>query len=556
MRSVPAFAALALLVLPIAARGESATYKFGQREIERMSSALQQTFAGLQYLLNPYQTKQFLSMKSDAERIEWLGRFWKQRDPTPTTPENEMEIEHNIRVKLAREYYGSKKWPGWDKRGEVFVRYGPPSYRGKIWADVNVRRMDPPGELWYYTRHNMLVSFQNFGLKGEYIYSIDPLGAAANLSPEMIEFLLYDTNESLSQKIPLQYLAYYSAPAYAPVPASPVAGREEGVMLSRERVLDPDIDALMDPDRVNMVPKNVADVFQKDQMREVANNFEIVLEETPSSYPFNFEQKPIPFYFAIDQFKGGTASNRVDISIELPVTIDARDPAASHSGNETYHAEVVFWDADYSEVARRERDIVVRADTDVKKWASLVPTQLTVPLGRGYYRIGISMKGEKTGRSSSYRTTLECQPYGARLALSDILFARRIGPAEAPSVFSRGALEVVPHPVRAYSRSFPMPIYFEIYNLMLDDRGVSSYTIEYKIIPHTQQKAAFIERFEKTAPVVASKFHASGLGPDDIQHLVIHTENLAKGAFDLLITLTDDRTQQVVYQKGTFTLVD
>jgi GWxTD domain-containing protein len=552
MRAFVAGVVLTALALPAVARGEPPGYKFGQREIERMSPELQRTFAGLQYLLIPHQSKQFLSLADDARRIEWIRRFWIQRDPTPTTPENEMEIEHNIRVKLAGEFYGSKKWPGWDKRGEVFIRYGPPNYRGKVWAEVGLRGVEPPGELWYYARHNMLVSFQNFGLKGEYIYAIDPMGAASNFSPELTEFLLYDANESLSQKIPQQYLEYYSAPPYASLPAS-VTGREAAIMLSRERVLDSSIDALMDPDRVDMLPSNVAEVFQKDQIREVANNFEIALKETPSSYPFNFEQKPVPFYFAVDQFKGGSASNRVDVSIELPVLIDATDP---RSMDETYHAEVVLWDADYAEVARKERDIAVRADADVRQWASLVPTQLTFGLPRGYYRMGVSMKGEKTGRSTSYRTTLECEPYGSRLAVSDILFARSIGPAESPSVFSRGALEVVPHPLRAYSRSFPMPIYFEIYNLSLDQRGVSSYTLEYKIVPHTQEKRAFWERFEKETPVVASKFQSSGVGADETRQLLIRTENLSTGAFDFLITLTDDRTQQVVFQKGTFSLVE
>lgn len=553
MRTAVAGVVFVVFLLPVFPRAEATVHTFGRKEIERMSPALQQTFAGLQYVLNPHQTKQFLTLHSDQQCIEWIERFWKQRDPTPTTPENEMEIEHNIRVKLSRQFYESKKWPGWDKRGEVFIRYGPPNYRGKVWADVNVRGVDPPGELWYYTRHAMLVSFQNFGLEGEYIYSIDPLGPAASFSPELTEFLLYDTNESLSQKIPQQYLEYYSAPAYDPVPASPVPGREEGHMMSRERVLDPGIDALMDPDRINALPRSVAQAFQRDQIREIANNFEIVLQETPSSYPFNFEQEPLPFFFAVDQFKGGTASNRVDVNLEVPVSIDAENREAV---DETYHAEVVLWDADYVEIARKERDIVIRASTDVTQWASLVPTQLNVALKRGYYRMGISLRSEKTGRSSSYRTTLECEPFGARLALSDILFARSVNPAESSSIFVRGPLEVVPHPLRAYSRSFPIPIYFEIYNLGLDERGVSSYTLEYKIVPHTKEKKAFWERFEEATPIVSSKFQASGQGTDETQYLFIHTENLVKGAFDLLITLTDDRTQGVVFQKGTFSLVD
>jgi GWxTD domain-containing protein len=349
MRSVVAAVAALLVVLPTGVYPGAKEYKVSREELDRMLPGMRETFAGLQYLLNPYQTRQFLSLPTDDQRGVWIERFWNQRDPSPTAPENEMEVEHNIRVKLAREAYTSKKWPGWDKRGEVFIRYGPPNYRGKVWADISVRGMEPPGELWFYTRHNMLVSFQNFGLEGEFIYSIDPLGPQAKFSPELTEFLLYDTSTALSQQIPQQYLEYYSAPAYAPVPVTIVPGREEAFRMDRPRELDPAIDALMDPDRIDMVPRNVMNIFQRDQIREVANNFEIVLEETPSSYPFNFEQKELPFYFAVDQFRGGPETNRVDISIELPVVIDKEGGSVT---NETYHAEMVIWDADYKEIAR------------------------------------------------------------------------------------------------------------------------------------------------------------------------------------------------------------
>jgi hypothetical protein len=42
----------------------------------------------------------------------------------------------------------------------------------------------------------------------------------------------------------------------------------------------------------------------------------------------------------------------------------------------------------------------------------------------------------------------------------------------------------------------------------------------------------------------------------ETQYLFLDTENLTKGAYDLMITLTDDITQQVVFQRGTFSLVD
>jgi GWxTD domain-containing protein len=529
-------------------------YKVSRADIEKLSPAMQETFAGLQYLMNPYQIRHFLALRNEEQRIRWITLFWKQRDPTATTDKNEMETEHTIRVKLARQFYRSKKWPGWDKRGEVFIRYGAPDYRGKIYGEVSVnRRMSPPREIWYYRGHNMLVSFENFGLKGEYIYAIDPLGSAETISPEFAEFLLYDTKESLTKKIPQQFLTYFATPVYEAPPTFINPGELEEYLAARPREVDDAIDALIDPDRIEMLPKDVSAVFQKEQIEKVANNFEITLESTPSSYPFNFEYKDLPFYFGVDQFRAGDKSNRVDINIEVPIEVHT---SGAVSFEETFHAEVVIWNSQYDEVLRKEKDIVVRSSPDVETFANLLPTQISLSLAGGYYRMGVSVLAQKSQHASSYRTAFTCEPFARRFSVSDIVFARRINDATSSSIFTRGALEVIPHPVRAYSRKIPIPIYFEIYNLTLDRQNVASYTIEYKVIPHSKEKKRFWDRFSTATPVVSSKFQSSSFSDNDIQHIFLKTGNLSKGSYDLLITVTDDLSGAVTFRRGTFSLVD
>ena len=235
----------------------------------------------------------------------------------------------------------------------------------------------------------------------------------------------------------------------------------------------------------------------------------------------------------------------------MPVSIESGDTL-----EETYRAEVVIWDATFAEVARRQKEIVVRAAPGKTEWANLIPTQTVFSVGRGYYRMAISVRGENSGRESSYRTSFSAESFEPRLSLSDILFARKIAPTDNTSIFARGPLEVIPHPYRAYSRSFPIPLYFEIYNLGLDQRGVSSYSIEYKIIRQSGEKTAFMERFRGTSPIVASRFESSGYGEHDTQHIQVRTENLAKGTYDILITVTDNLANAEAYRKASFTIVD
>jgi GWxTD domain-containing protein len=545
-------AALLFWLAPSPGIAGTPRHQVSREEAQRLSPSAREVLAGLQYLLNAQQIRQYMSLSSDEERAKWVDRFWLLNDPTPTTPENEMRTEHLIRAGLSREYFASRDWPGWDRRGEVFIRYGAPDFRGKIWGEVTIKKFYPPGELWYYRRHDMLVSFEQSGKGNEYIYAVEPLGAAENITPDLAEYLLYDTNESLAEKIPQDLLEFYEAPAtddrYRTLGDTQ---RETEYLMSKPRDLPENIDAIMSPNLAYELPRDISAAFDKDRIQEVANNFEATVEDTPTSYPFNFNREELPFFFGVDQFRGGEGTNRVDVQIEVPVSVEKGDTL-----EETYTAEVVIWDANLAEVARRQREIVVHAAPGGAEWANLIPTQTVFSLRAGYYRMAVSVRGENSRRESSYRTSFSADSFAPRLALSDILFARKIAQAENVSIFTRGALEVIPHPYRAYSRTFAIPLYFEIYNLALDARGVSSYSIEYAIIRQSSKKQDFLERFRGTPAEVASRFESSSQGENDTQHILVRADNLAKGSYEILVTVKDNLSNQVAYRKGTFSIID
>ncbi|MCK5407439.1 MAG: GWxTD domain-containing protein, partial [Candidatus Krumholzibacteria bacterium] len=100
--------------------------------LEPLALAMSREIAGLHCLLNPYQLRQFFALSSDKDRQEWVEKWWRLRDPTPTTPENEMRIEHNKRTHAARLEFGWVGWPGWDHRGETLIRFGAPDFRRRL----------------------------------------------------------------------------------------------------------------------------------------------------------------------------------------------------------------------------------------------------------------------------------------------------------------------------------------------------------------------------------------------------------------------------------------
>ncbi len=99
------------------------------------------------YIITPQEKNVFLMLKNNRERDTFIKLFWKQRDPTPGTPENEFKEEHIKRFNYANKYfkYQSTK-PGWKTdMGRIYIILGPPVSREKIDSFGLY-----PMEVWYY----------------------------------------------------------------------------------------------------------------------------------------------------------------------------------------------------------------------------------------------------------------------------------------------------------------------------------------------------------------------------------------------------------------------
>ena len=62
-----------------------------------------------------------------AQRADFVRRFWTENDPDLGTPENEAQLEYWARVAQAYFLFYDPARREWDERGEIYVRYGPPT---------------------------------------------------------------------------------------------------------------------------------------------------------------------------------------------------------------------------------------------------------------------------------------------------------------------------------------------------------------------------------------------------------------------------------------------
>ncbi len=131
--------ALLLTILPL----PSATLTARTALAEKYASWLDLT----QYIITPVERHVFMQLTNERDRDAFISVFWKQRDPSKGTPENEYKDEHIRRFEYAKRYYGyTSPLPGWKTdRGRIYILLGPPSNRNEIFNSYLY-----PIEIWEY----------------------------------------------------------------------------------------------------------------------------------------------------------------------------------------------------------------------------------------------------------------------------------------------------------------------------------------------------------------------------------------------------------------------
>ncbi|MCI0330461.1 MAG: GWxTD domain-containing protein [candidate division Zixibacteria bacterium] len=127
--------------------------------------------------------------KAPAEkRLEEWEKFWKERDPTPPTRENEAKDEFGRRVRFVDAYFAHMGLPGWKSdMGKIYIRYGEPDQVDEDQSGMrntnpfaeetdryttNVTRIRQTGhatQTWYYYSFRRAFSFEDVTGNGSWV---------------------------------------------------------------------------------------------------------------------------------------------------------------------------------------------------------------------------------------------------------------------------------------------------------------------------------------------------------------------------------------------------
>jgi GWxTD domain-containing protein len=116
----------------------------------------------LRYFVSP-QRVQALRDAPPEQRAALWSAFWKQTDPTPSTPDNEALRDYFKRLATANSRFREEGTPGWlTDRGKVYVTLGEPDQAGQPMGS-NGSTARNRSEIWVYTQYNLRLIFVTQG---------------------------------------------------------------------------------------------------------------------------------------------------------------------------------------------------------------------------------------------------------------------------------------------------------------------------------------------------------------------------------------------------------
>ena len=140
-----------------------------------------------------------------------------------------------------------------------------------------------------------------------------------------------------------------------------------------------------------------------------------------------------------------------------------------------------------------------------------------------------------------YRKPVTLSDYsGEELLISDLKLATLIARSGVQGPFVRKGLNITPNPGRIYIRGSPVYVYYELYNLGLDEEKKSAYEILYEIRPvERNEPSGWSARRRRDMQTVMMTFAGEGFSTEDHEYTSLDTGDLPAGEYVLTVTLTD-----------------
>jgi GWxTD domain-containing protein len=544
-----AAAVLVVPTLPAQSSSQSASSDDGtvskplsKKEQKRREKALRKELEGpwkkwlnedVVYIITDEERNAFKHLQTDEEREQFVEGFWKRRDPTPDTEENEYKEELYRRIAYANEHYASGI-PGWKTdRGMIYIKYGPAdevdshpsggSYQ-RPYQEGGGETSTYPFEDWRYRYldgigSDINIEFVDTTMTGEYHMTMDP-----------------------SEKDALLY-----------VPGA-------GLTMNEQMGLSSKTDRFNRTDGTHLgtgtqpLSQNMDEFSRLEQFAKLQKAPVIKFKDLQAVVDSTIKYNSLPMKVRADYIKVTDATVLANITISFnrnDLQYQTKDKISKATVNlygriTTLSRRTVNWFEEPVQVELPAEMLQKAMDGQSIYFKS-------VPLQPGTYRLNVVAKDTVGGTMNNFEMPLHVPQYDEdTIGSSSLILADQIEKLPTSSVgagpFVIRSSKVRPRVGESFKQGEKMGIYTEFYNLGMDAKTKKpSGNISYEIVNDaTNQKVVDVTQDIATVPNASPSLVTV--------ERMLPLSTFTPGAYTLKIVLTDKLKNQTVNQTAKFTV--
>ncbi|MBX7150183.1 GWxTD domain-containing protein [bacterium] len=431
------------------------------------------------------ETVAWAALKLPNAKISFLKKFWQKRNPTLTRDSNPRLVEHYKRLQYARQFYYKLGNPGYDDRGLIYIRRGKP-------------------DRWYVNDELTNLSW---------VYEDDKNPAHFDfVSSEFGEYKLGNIGGSVVDRAHLH--PFYQKMAQKYLMWNLAASRD------KKRLME-EINQQMSAELIRME----------------------FYESKKISYIFSPNTPHLPVNIRFASFKKTIDTTTLDISIAIPVS-----ELIFHQNQSEITVRIKAFDSDFVEQETQGKNLTL--SSQFKNEMHLV-SAFSLKLKPNRYRIALEVANNNEEKQGIYYFDLDVRDFQSReLMVSDIDWATRIENLDYYSgiVKEHANVKIIPYPFTKFQHHQTLSLYYEIYNLTLDNNGHSQYEVSYSINPKKNFFGKLFGAIKKSVNITTPK---QGSSIFEFEYITLDLSNLEKGEADFILRVYDKISKQQIDHRET-----
>lgn len=251
--------------------------------------------------------------------------------------------------------------------------------------------------------------------------------------------------------------------------------------------------------------------------------------------------EPMDFPYVAAAFRGEAGHTELQLYYALPTGLITRE---AQTDTLSIEVGVALHDSSWTPIVNQVNVLRLPARNDLTA-ASVNAIRFAVPPDS--YHVALHGRALKTRLIGGYTFEKRLPDFSKpELALSDLLLAYDIAPTTDVEPSSRSDLKIVVNPFHRFALDRPVHVYFEIYHLTFGADDLTSYSVEYMLVPE-KSGAKLLGLFRRgDKPSLTLKMSRHGETTSPIEYTEIDMSRVEPGRYVFQVTVTNEQTEKSV----------